>query len=82
MPRGPERAGEPHLSVAAVARMLGIAPATLRTWDRRYGIGPSAHAAARGIAGARLIEYEGEPHGLNVTAKDRLARDLLDFLSA
>jgi MerR family transcriptional regulator, light-induced transcriptional regulator len=35
---------EPHLSVAAVARMLGIAPATLRTWDRRYGIGPSAHA--------------------------------------
>ncbi len=35
---------EPHLSVAAVARMLGIAPATLRTWDRRYGIGPTAHA--------------------------------------
>ncbi len=37
----------PHLSVAAVARMLGIAPATLRTWDRRYGIGPSAHAAGQ-----------------------------------
>lgn len=35
---------EPYLSVAAVARRLGIAPATLRTWDRRYGIGPSAHA--------------------------------------
>jgi hypothetical protein len=35
---------QPHLSVATVARMLGIAPATLRTWDRRYGIGPSAHA--------------------------------------
>ena len=47
MPRGPEHAGEPHLSVAAVARMLGIAPATLRTWDRRYGIGPSAHAPGR-----------------------------------
>ncbi len=44
---GPERAGEPHLSVATVARMLGIAPATLRTWDRRYGIGPSAHAPGR-----------------------------------
>jgi DNA-binding transcriptional MerR regulator len=27
--------------------MLGIAPATLRTWDRRYGIGPSAHAPGR-----------------------------------
>jgi hypothetical protein len=47
VPRGSERAGEPHLSVAAVARMLGIAPATLRTWDRRYGIGPSAHAPGR-----------------------------------
>ncbi|MBU6313912.1 MAG: MerR family transcriptional regulator [Actinomycetales bacterium] len=32
-----------HLTVAAVARRLGIAPATLRTWDRRYGLGPSAH---------------------------------------
>jgi len=29
------------LSVAAVARRLGVAPATLRTWDRRYGVGPS-----------------------------------------
>jgi DNA-binding transcriptional MerR regulator len=31
------------LTVAAVARRLGVAPATLRTWDRRYGIGPSTH---------------------------------------
>ena len=31
------------LTVAAVARRLGVAPATLRTWDRRYGIGPSEH---------------------------------------
>jgi len=45
--RRPEHADQPHLSVAAVARMLGIAPATLRTWDRRYGIGPSAHAPGR-----------------------------------
>lgn len=44
---GVEQAAGPHLSVAAVARMLGIAPATLRTWDRRYGIGPSAHAPGR-----------------------------------
>jgi hypothetical protein len=35
----------PPLTVAVVARMLGIAPATLRTWDRRYGLGPSVHAA-------------------------------------
>jgi DNA-binding transcriptional MerR regulator len=35
----------PALAVAAVARRLGVAPATLRTWDRRYGLGPSEHAA-------------------------------------
>lgn len=33
----------PSLTVAAVARQLGVAPATLRTWDRRYGVGPSSH---------------------------------------
>ncbi len=34
---------EELLTVAAVARRLGVAPATLRTWARRYGIGPSEH---------------------------------------
>jgi DNA-binding transcriptional MerR regulator len=34
---------EEQLTVAAVARRLGVAPATLRTWDRRYGLGPSDH---------------------------------------
>lgn len=38
---------EPRLSVAAAARKLGIAPATLRTWDRRYGIGPTDHTPGR-----------------------------------
>jgi DNA-binding transcriptional MerR regulator len=33
------------LTVAAVARRLGVAPATLRTWDRRYGLGPSDHSS-------------------------------------
>jgi DNA-binding transcriptional MerR regulator len=33
------------LTVSAVARRLGVAPATLRTWDRRYGLGPSTHEA-------------------------------------
>ena len=28
-----------------MARRLGVAPATLRTWDRRYGLGPSEHSA-------------------------------------
>ena len=38
---------ELRLPVAAVARRLGVAPATLRTWDRRYGVGPTGHAAGQ-----------------------------------
>ena len=37
-------AGAP-LTVAAVAARLGVAASTLRTWDRRYGLGPSSHEA-------------------------------------
>ena len=37
--------GDARLAVAAVARRIGVAPATLRTWDRRYGLGPSEHTA-------------------------------------
>lgn len=37
--------GSATLKVSAVARRLGVAPATLRTWSRRYGLGPSAHVA-------------------------------------
>ena len=33
------------LTVAAVARRLGVAPSTLRTWDRRYGLGPRGHSS-------------------------------------
>jgi hypothetical protein len=35
---------EAGLGVGAVAQRLGVAPATLRTWDRRYGIGPSGRS--------------------------------------
>ena len=41
----PQRAPEELLSVSSVARRIGVAPATLRTWARRYGIGPSEHEA-------------------------------------
>jgi MerR family transcriptional regulator, light-induced transcriptional regulator len=33
------------MTVAVVARRLGVAPATLRTWARRYELGPSRHTA-------------------------------------
>nr|WP_225954498.1 MerR family transcriptional regulator [Kibdelosporangium phytohabitans] len=35
------------MPVAAVARRLGVAPSTLRTWDRRYGLGPRGHTTGR-----------------------------------
>jgi methanogenic corrinoid protein MtbC1 len=36
---------EEFLSVASLARRLGVAPSTLRTWARRYGLEPTAHEA-------------------------------------
>lgn len=50
------------------------------TSDQTVPIDPSARAAAAGIPHATLIEYDGEPHGLNITAKDRLTADLRAFL--
>jgi non-heme chloroperoxidase len=50
------------------------------TKDQTVPIDTSARAAAKGIAGSQLVEYDGEPHGLNVTASDRLTADLLTFL--
>jgi non-heme chloroperoxidase len=38
-------------------------------------------ATARGIPGAKLIEYDGVSHGLVVTEKDRVTRDLMSFLA-
>ncbi|MDT0352601.1 MerR family transcriptional regulator [Pseudonocardia charpentierae] len=40
LPNGP---AAPVWSAGAVARRLGIAPATLRSWNRRYRLGPATH---------------------------------------
>jgi len=50
------------------------------TEDQTVPIDASARQAAKGIAQARLIEYEGGPHGLLATHKDRISADLIDFL--
>jgi pimeloyl-ACP methyl ester carboxylesterase len=50
------------------------------TSDKTVPIDASGRAAARGIASAQLVEYDGAPHGLNVTEQDRLSRDLITFL--
>ncbi|MBW0104386.1 MerR family transcriptional regulator [Pseudonocardia sp. KRD291] len=37
----------PVWTAAAVARRLGVSPATLRSWGARYGVGPPGHQAGR-----------------------------------
>ncbi|WNF30726.1 MerR family transcriptional regulator [Streptomyces sp. C11-1] len=43
----PEVPADGGLTTGAVARLLGVAPTTLRSWDRRYGIGPAAREDGR-----------------------------------
>jgi non-heme chloroperoxidase len=50
------------------------------TDDKTVPIAAAGRAAAKGIAGSTLIEYEGAPHGLFATEKARLTSDLLAFL--
>jgi pimeloyl-ACP methyl ester carboxylesterase len=50
------------------------------TADKTVPIDATARVAAAGIADARLIGYDGAPHGLFVTDKERLTTDLLEFL--
>lgn len=35
------------LTTGAVARRLGVSPTTLRSWDRRYGLGPALRSQGR-----------------------------------
>jgi non-heme chloroperoxidase len=45
-----------------------------------YEVGGKASAAL--VEGARLITYEGAPHGITDTHKERLGRDLLEFATS
>jgi non-heme chloroperoxidase len=50
------------------------------TSDATVPIDAAGRASARLLPNATLIEYDGEPHGLFMTAGDRLNSDLLNFL--
>jgi non-heme chloroperoxidase len=51
------------------------------TADKTVPIGPTARMAAAQISDVQLIEYDGAPHGLFETDRDRLIRDLMAFLN-
>ncbi|WP_159059281.1 MerR family transcriptional regulator, partial [Streptomyces scabiei] len=44
---GEESPADPGLTSGALARRLGVSPTTLRSWDRRYGIGPEVRGDGR-----------------------------------
>ena len=48
--------------------------------DQLVPVDNSARAAHKLINGSRLVIYEGGPHGITDTHKDRLNQDLLSFL--
>ncbi len=50
------------------------------TADQTVPIDATGRAAAKAIPHAKLLEYDGAPHGLFATEKDRLTADLLAFL--
>ena len=50
------------------------------TSDKTVPIDAAGRAAARGIANSTLLEYDGAPHGLFATDKERMTQDLLAFI--
>jgi non-heme chloroperoxidase len=50
------------------------------TADENVPIESSGRPAAKGIRNSKLIEYEGSPHGVLATDKQRVTDDLLKFL--
>jgi non-heme chloroperoxidase len=65
------------------ADMRAVTVATLIIHGDNDQVNPlegSARKAAELIPGAKLAVYEGGPHGLVITHRDRLARDLLAFV--
>ncbi|NQU37856.1 MAG: MerR family transcriptional regulator [Actinobacteria bacterium] len=78
----PDIAEEVSISVASAAASVGLTPATLRTWDRRYGLSPSIRTQgghrryngadlARLQLAARLVDAGLPPAGAVAAVRDR-----------
>lgn len=52
------------------------------TADKTVPIDASARAAAKGIPGSTLIEYDGAPHGLLASHKGQVIADVMKFLKS
>lgn len=52
------------------------------TADKTVPIDATGRAVAKAVPGAKLIEYDGEPHAVFATQTERLSKDLVDFFSA
>ena len=52
------------------------------TKDKTVPIEITAHIVNQSLPHAKLIEYEGEPHGVLETQKERIADDLIHFLNS
>lgn len=52
------------------------------TSDQNVPIDATGRAVARALPHAVFIEYDGSPHGVFETDKERLTRDVLDFLTS
>ena len=50
------------------------------TADKTVPIEAAGEAAAQGIPHAKFIKYDGAPHGLFITHKARLIKDILEFV--
>ncbi|MEO8042892.1 MAG: alpha/beta hydrolase [Acidobacteriota bacterium] len=48
--------------------------------DKTVPIEAAGRAAAKGISQSTLVEYEGAPHGLLASHKERIKNDLISFL--
>jgi non-heme chloroperoxidase len=50
--------------------------------DQVVPIGVGGEASAALIEGATLVVYEGAPHGITDTHRERLSHDLLEFIKS